>query len=97
MKPMVDCKAETAKCSLFLQENTNLYNLADSFRQNEDAKRVKITDLNFYVSGGDDDAKKITLKMTVQLVPRVGISAELANSSKLDIQTTFSERPYKIN
>lgn len=84
-------------CGLYIWENGNAYNLVDSFRSEESRKRVKISDLKFYVSGGDHDMKKVTLKMTLQLMARDGVPASLIGNTKMEIQTTFSERPYKIN
>ncbi len=51
-----------------------VYNLVDSFRKEEDQKRVKISDLKFYITGDKEDngtARKVTLKMTLELIPRV--------------------------
>lgn len=89
------CSDTTKHCGLYLWENGQPYNLVDAFR--EDKKRVTIQDLKFYVTGGDNSANKVTLKMTLALSPQAWVSANLANSTKLEIQTTFSERPYKIN
>lgn len=35
--------------------------------------------------------------MTLQLMARDGVPASLIGNTKMEIQTTFSERPYKIN
>lgn len=94
----------TTHCGLYFFDKTDAdpakhisYNLVDSFRSEENRKRVKISDLKFYVSGGDHDMKKVTLKMTLQLMARDGVPASLIGNTKMEIQTTFSERPYKIN
>lgn len=75
-------------------ESDNIVNLVDAFMP-EDKKRVRITDLKFYISGGDDDAKKVTLKMTLELMARGGVPPSLVRASKMELQTTFSERIYK--
>lgn len=87
-----------AKCGLYLwdMETSSYYNLVDSFRADEKQKRVRITDLRFYISGGDNEVNKVTLKMTLELAPGVGVPDSLIRSSKMEVQTTFSERPYKI-
>lgn len=104
IKPCVamDWSKNTSYCSLYLTTydttgNPTYYNLADSFRANDADKRVKITDLKFYISGGPQDANKVTLKMTLELMPRGWVPQSLIKSTKLEIQTTFSERAYKIN
>lgn len=89
-------KDKTVHCGLYVGKNGNYYNLVDAFRT-EESKRVKITDLKFYITGDDYNARKVTLKMTLQLMPREWVPPSLVESSKLEIQTTFSERPYKIN
>lgn len=69
------------------------YNLVDSFTPLESKKRVKITNLRFYVSGdGVNTAHKVMLSMDLALIPRNGISATLASMTVLHIQTTISER-----
>lgn len=92
------CPVDAKHCGLYLWENGKTpYNLVDSFRADDDKKRVTIQDLKFYVTGGDNSANKVTLKMTLALIPQAWVSANLVNSTKLEIQTTFSERPYKID
>lgn len=62
-------ESPTTQCGLYLWDNekSTEYNLVDAFLQDEDSKRVKISDLKFYISGGDHDTHKVTLRMTVQL------------------------------
>ncbi len=72
------------------------YNLVDSFRVRDEEKRVKITDLGLYVTGDVHQTPKVTLKMTLELMPRAGVPPSLVRATKLEIQTTFSERFYKI-
>ncbi len=58
-------------CGLYLiRDVTNLsdgYNLVDSFQIEDSKKRVRIRDLKFYISGEENDARKVTLKMTLEL------------------------------
>ena len=71
------------------------YNLVDSFTPDEDKKRVKITNLRFYVSGDGQSpgtAHKVLLSKDLALIPRNGISAALSSTTTLHIQTTISER-----
>ncbi len=61
MVPCIDSALENTKtnpkihCGLYLVDyldnGLNGYNLVDSFNPDESRKRVKITDLRFYVSG----------------------------------------------
>lgn len=73
----------------------NYFNLVDSFRENENEKRVKINDLKFEISGWENDVKKVALKMKVSLTKKSWIQNSLINGSKMEIQTTISERFYK--
>lgn len=73
----------------------NYFNLVDSFRENENEKRVKINDLKFEISGWENDVKKVALKMTVSLTKKSWVPNSLINGSKMEIQTTISERFYK--
>lgn len=87
-------------CGLYLvnyDDNGSLgYNLVDSFTPDENKKRVKITGLRFYVSGdGVNTAHKVLLSMDLALIPRNGISANLASTTTLHIQTTISERGWR--
>lgn len=101
-----DKKNPEISCGLFLatekpksdpNEATdyNYFNLVDSFRENENEKRVKINDLKFEISGWENDVKKVTLKMTVSLTKKSWVPNSLINGSKMEIQTTISERFYK--
>lgn len=81
-------------CALYLGENGEFYNLVDSFRADESAKRVKVTDAKFFISGDERTAQKVTLKMTLELMPRAGVPPSLVRATKLEIQSTFSERNY---
>lgn len=92
-----ECTNKNEHCGLYVwEENKDAYNLVDAFRADDADKRVTIQDLKFYVTGGDTAANKVTLKMTLSLLPKSWVSANLIESTKLEIQTTFSERPYKI-
>ena len=87
-------------CGLYLinyTDNGSLgYNLVDSFTPDESRKRVKIANLRFYVSGdGVSTAHKVLLSMDLALIPRNGISAALASTTTLHIQTTISERGWR--
>ena len=87
-------------CWLYLvnyTDNGSLgYNLVDSFTPDESRKRVKIANLRFYVSGdGVNTAHKVLLSMDLALIPRNGISAALASTTTLHIQTTISERGWR--
>ena len=86
-------------CGLYLlsyDDNGSLgYNLVDSFIPDENKKRVKISNLRFYVSGGEGTTPKVLLSMDLALIPRNGISATLASTTTLHIQTTISERGWK--
>lgn len=73
----------------------NYFNLVDSFRENENEKRVKINDLKFEISGWENDVKKVALKMKVSLTKKSWIPNSLITGSKMEIQTTISERFYK--
>ena len=87
-------------CGLYLatsEDRSRGYNLVDSFRADDDQKRIKISDLSFYITGDDTNAPKVTLKMTLELMPRAGVPASLSRATKLEIQSTFSERFYKMN
>lgn len=84
-------------CGLYFVEysdnGANGYNLVDSFNPDENRKRVKIEDLKFYVSGdGINTSRKVTMNFYLSLMPRNGISQNLANTTKLHIQTTLSAR-----
>ena len=84
-------------CGLYFVEygdnGANGYNLVDSFTVDESKKRVKIEDLKFYVSGDSiTTSQKVMLKFDLSLIPRIGISQNIANGTKLHIQTTVSER-----
>lgn len=80
----------------YADNGINGYNLVDSFNPDDSRKRVKIEDLQFYVSGdGINTSRKVLLNFTLVLMPKNGISISLANSTKLHIQTTISERNWK--
>lgn len=83
-------------CGLITDKDWINYNLVDAFREEEWKKRVRITDLKFYITGGDNDANKVTLKMTLELAPRIWVPDRLIRATKMEVQTTFSERNYKI-
>lgn len=87
-------------CGLYFVEyndnGTNGYNIVDSFTVDESKKRVKIEDLKFYISGDSiNTSQKVMIKFDLSLIPRIGVSQNLANGTKLHIQTTISERWWK--
>ncbi len=86
-------------CGLYVLEWTdyaNAFNLVDSFIPEEEKKRVKIENLNFYISGdGNTTEKKVTLVFTLVLMPRIGIPAWLIADTRLHIETTISERFFR--
>lgn len=96
-------KADTSvHCGLYRiigDDRSTGYNLVDAFRERETMKRVKISDLKFYITGTDDDntynTPKVTLKMTLTLMPRGGVSPSLAQKTQIEVQTTFSYRFYQ--
>jgi hypothetical protein len=95
------CVGTTEKihCGLYKVNYTdnggNGYNLVDSFVPEEEKKRVKVESLRFYVSGDANNSHKVTLNMTLVLMPRIGVPRSLVTSTRLHIQTTISERIYK--
>ena len=87
------------QCGLYVVDGADYpgaFNLVDSFIPEEEKKRVKIEDLKFYISGdGFQTEKKVTIVMTLWLMPRYGISPNLAATTKFHIQTTISESFFK--
>ncbi len=73
----------------------NSYNLVDSFIPEEDRKRVKIEDLKFYISWWEFTTKKVTLVMTLGLMPRSWVPSSMIANTKYHIQTTISERGWQ--
>lgn len=84
-------------CALYIQEWTEYFNITDSFIPEEDKKRVKVEKFRAYISGTNATSKKITLHFVLSLMPRIGVPSSLVGSTKLDIQTTLSERIWKNN
>ncbi len=86
-------------CGLYMVEfwnYTHAFNLVDSFIPEEEKKRVKIENLKFYISGdGETTERKVTLVFTLVLMPRIWISEWLVAESRLNIQTTASERFFR--
>ncbi len=82
-------------CGLYLKEGSEYYNLVDSFVPEESKKRVKIESLKFYISWDDLTSRKVTLNFTLTLMPRIWVPSSLIWTTKLHIQTTFSERIWK--
>ncbi len=82
-------------CGLYLKEGSDYYNLVDSFVPEESKKRVKIESLRFYISGNSLTTNKVTLNFTLSLMPRIWVPISLVWTTKLHIQTTFSERSWK--
>lgn len=68
----------------------------DSFTNDESKKRVKIEDFKFFFSGDETStAQKVMIRFDLSLIPRLGVSQNLASGTKLHIQTTISERGWK--
>lgn len=86
-----DKKNINVHCGLYIFDGTKSHNLVDAFTPLDENKRVKITDLAFYVSGSETTNKKVTLKMTLELTRKSGVPASLVRASKLEIQSTFSD------
>ncbi len=82
-------------CGLYINRGGEYYNIVDSFVSEESKKRVKIQNLRFYVSGWPFTTKKVTLIMTLSLMPRIGVPPSLVENTKIHIQTTISERSWK--
>lgn len=111
INPCTDTASENTKsdknihCGLYkirwsdgLDKYKYAFNLVDSYIPEEEKKRVKIEDLRFYISGdGITTEKKVTLVFTLALMPRIGVPASLIMNTRLHVQTTFSERFYKVN
>lgn len=97
LDPCDELSAKNPKihCWLYLVTDWENYNLVDSFIPDETKKRVKIESLRFYVTGDDKTAKKVTLNFTLALLPRIWVPTSLISTTKLHIQTTFSERSWK--
>lgn len=99
---MKKCDSEEIKntpdyhCGLYRatlkDQEYSYYNLVDAFIEGDNKKRVRITDLQFYIFGDENSAKKVTLNMELGLMPRDGVPRSLVNTSTMHIQTTFSER-----
>lgn len=82
-------------CWLYLKDGTQYYNLVDSFVPDDEKKRVKIESLKFYISWDSLTARKVTLNFVLALMPRIGVPTALIGTTKLHIETTFSERAWK--
>ncbi len=97
VSPCIDTAKTDNKihCGLYLSNGTEYYNLVDSFVPEESKKRVKITDFRFYISGWESTTKKVTLTMTLALMPRIWVPASMIENTKLHIQTTISEQGWK--
>ncbi|NRH21298.1 type II secretion system protein [Candidatus Gracilibacteria bacterium] len=80
----------------YADNGENGYNLVDSFTNDESKKRVKIEDFKFFFSGDETStAQKVMIRFDLSLIPRLGVSQNLASGTKLHIQTTISERGWK--
>lgn len=68
-------------------------NLVDSFIPDELKKRVKLTNMRFYINGdGIITEKKVTLVFSLRLMSRPGVPPSLVSETEQHIQTTISER-----
>ncbi|GAB0174534.1 MAG: hypothetical protein HHAS10_04130 [Candidatus Altimarinota bacterium] len=80
------------------QSYQDAYNLVDSFIPEESKKRVKVKDLRFYISGdGIRTEKKVTLVLTLALMPRIGVPKLSVDNSTLSLQTTITARTFQKN
>ncbi len=88
-------------CGLYILEGTDYagaFNLMDSFIPEEDKKRIKWENFKFFVSGdGIHTEKKVTLVFTLALMPRIGVPPSMVSDTRLHVQTTISERFFKVN
>lgn len=95
-----DRKNPKMHCWLYLHEPSAIdytkdENLVDSFILDDTKKRVKVSDLRFYISGDEFTEKKVTLVFTLSLMERSGLKRSLAEATSMTIQTTLSERSYR--
>jgi len=67
-------------------------------------ERVQVNNLHFYISGSWNNSitnmsneAKVTLVFDLSIIPGKWIRSELANETKMKIQTTISEKIYKNN
>ncbi len=104
--PCIDTPTQQTKtdsrihCGLYLVDyadnGLSSYNLVDSFTPLESRKRVKVSNLKFYISGdGISTAHKVLLSMDLTLIPMSGLSTTFVSNTSLHIQTTLSERGWR--
>lgn len=96
-----------AQCSLFradtiiLDPYKNALNMVDIFTPDDVNKRVKITNLRFFISWdssqGSMDEPKVTIIATLALTEKSWVTKSLRDGLAITIQTTISERAYKSN
>ncbi|MCK9272162.1 type II secretion system GspH family protein [Candidatus Gracilibacteria bacterium] len=86
-----------------LENGLNCYlGVLDGDRISDD--RVEVKNLHFYISGNEnnsitniDNEAKVTMVFDLSIMPGKGIRTELAQETKMKIQTTISEKIYKNN
>lgn len=96
-----------AQCSLFRADTIipdpykNALNMVDIFTPDDANKRVKITNLRFFISWDSSqwsmDEPKVTIIATLALTEKSWVTKSLRDGLALTIQTTISERAYKSN
>ncbi len=84
-------------CWIYIQEWTEYFNITDSFIPEESKKRVKVEKFRAYTVGTAETSKKVTVHFVLSLMPRIGVPSSLVGTTKLDIETTLSERIWKNN
>ena len=92
----IDQMQPSIHCGLYVVKNNDFasaWNILDSFVPEEEKKRVKLEHFRFYISGdGVNTEKKVTMVFTLSLMPRIGIPLNMVQNTKMNIQTTVSER-----
>ena len=68
--------------------------MVDAFREDDTRKRVKISDLQFLVSGEENGVKKLTVTISLELMKKAGIPNSLIGSTKMRVQTTISSEKF---
>jgi prepilin-type N-terminal cleavage/methylation domain-containing protein len=94
----IEQKDSKIHCGLYLWSSTDgsdFISLVDSFTPDETQKRVKITHLKFFISWDASTESKVTLLFDISLMDRMGLRRDLAESTRMTIQTTLSERAFR--
>lgn len=82
-------------CSIYLKEWDEYYNTLDSFIPFDDKKRVKATSFRVYVSWDERTSNKVTIVLSLALMPRIWVPSSLVGTYRLELQTTLSQRIWK--